>query len=148
MISVQAMSSIPVYSWIALYIVMIDDLHTQRENVLLCVQYQQCSCMTTRFDRCLQDGNVTPYKPPVNPSIIQPRWKCYIPELFDLFKIHKDIKVLLAAMDSNQDSEHVLYQTKHIFTKCFFPFGQGFSVTYLLQTIGLNIFIYFVLLKS
>lgn len=38
--------------------------------------------MITRFDRCLKDGNVTPYKPPVNPSIIQPRWKCYIPELF------------------------------------------------------------------
>lgn len=70
MISVREMSSVPIYSWIALYILKTDDLYMQRENVLLCARYQQCSCMTTRFDRSLKDGNVTPHKPLVNPSII------------------------------------------------------------------------------
>lgn len=83
-ISIRAMPSINLYPWIALQILKTDDLNMQRENVLLCAQYQWCSCMTTRFDRSLKDGNVTPYKPPLNPSIIQPRWKCYIPELFYL----------------------------------------------------------------
>lgn len=82
MISVRAISSFPVYSWIVLQILMIDDLHMQRQSSSQCAQYQQCSCVTTGFDRCLKDGNVTPCKPPVNPSIIQPRWKCYIPEFF------------------------------------------------------------------
>lgn len=94
MISVRAISSCPVYSWIVLQILMIDDLHMRRQSISQCAQYQQCSCVTTGFDRCLKDGNVTPCKPPVNPSIIQPRWKCYIPEFFFFFICSKFTRTL------------------------------------------------------